>query len=65
MSPNQLPPQNTIALATVGMERESERGRERDTQRHKGSKRVIKDRRVRKMEKRLVWGKEIKSRGID
>lgn len=65
MSPNQLPPQNTIALATAGMERERVRGGERDTQRHKGSKRVIKDRRVRKMVKRLVWGKEIKSRGID
>lgn len=25
MSPNQLPPQNTIALATTGMEREKER----------------------------------------
>lgn len=30
MSPNQLPPQNTIALATVGMERERVRGGERE-----------------------------------
>lgn len=43
MSPNQLPPQNTIALTTAGMERERERLRE-----GMQSERVIKDMRGRK-----------------